>query len=189
MIRILKNFLSNDEIKSLNNWCLNNYTENFFNGTTMDPRYPRSRLTTRSNGYNTKNINYPKESYQIQKKLLNALDIKNPLYPPPFCNGIVNGIGFEPGSIFCHIDPIYFKDTFTLHCNFITQKSADGGVTIIEGVPYDVDESDCLCYVVSNLKHEVLPIIGTTPRILWCFGFCITQNELKNIFNCQSNEV
>ena len=184
MIKILKNFLSENEIKSLNSWCMDNYTENFFSDPGMDLYYPRTRLTTRSCKTSVQNIkiNYPKESYEIQKRLKDNLNLQNILYPPPFCDGIVSGIGFENGSIFRHCDPVYFNNTYTLHCNFITQKSVSGGVTIINDIEYDINVNDALIYIVSHQEHEVTKIVGNIPRILWCYGFCITEQQLKNIF-------
>ena len=127
-------------------------------------------------------MNYPKESFDIQNRLIETLNLKNPIYPPPFYRGIVNGIGFENGSIFLHKDPIYFNNTFTLHCNFITKKSTAGGNTIINKKEYSIEERDALVYVVSHQEHEVTKIVGNVPRILWCYGFCINEDELKNIF-------
>jgi hypothetical protein len=182
MVKILKNFISPEEVESLNSWCLKNYTKSFFRDPNMDRYHQRSRLTTRGCGLDNITINYPKESYNIQNKLIKELNIKKPLYPPPFYNGIVNGIGFKNGSIFSHRDPIYFQNTFTLHCNFITKKSIHGGTTIINQKEYDINESDSLVYVVSHQDHEVTPIDGNEPRILWCYGFCISEKELCNIF-------
>ena len=182
MIKILKNFISIDEVNILNSWCLENYTKKFFKDPHMDLRYPRTRLTTRGSGLENYNIHYPKESYNVQDRLIKTLNLKNPLFPPPFYNGIVNGIGFENGSIFSHQDPVYYKNTFTLHCNFITKKSFGGGVTIINGREYDIDQTDALIFIVSHQKHEVTKITGNKPRILWCYGFCISQEEMYNIF-------
>ena len=182
MIKILKNFISIDEANILNSWCLKNYTKEFFKDPCMDPFYPRTRLTTRGSGGKNYNINYPKESYIIQNRLIKTLNIKEPLYPQPFYNGIVNGIGFENGSICLHQDPVYYKNTFTLHCNFITKKPSGGGVTIINGKEYDIGQTDALIYIVSHQKHEVTKIIGNKPRILWCYGFCVKEKEVYDIF-------
>jgi hypothetical protein len=182
MIKIFQNFLSEDEIKSLNSWCMNNYTKNFFQDPRMDPNHQRTRLTTRGSGERNAKIDYPKEAYNIKRRLIDRLNLKRPLHPEPFYKGIVNGIGFEKGSIYKHKDPVYFSGTYTLHCNFITQKSIEGGVTFIKEVPYDVNEGDCLSYIVSHQEHEVSAIVGKVPRILWCYGFCINEDELKNIF-------
>ena len=84
-----------------------------------------------------------------------SLNLWNQDHPPSFVDGIVNGIGVRDGYIKEHIDPIYFPGTHTLHCNVISQKSDHGGVTIIGGEEYDIDVGDLLCYVVSDVNHEV----------------------------------
>ena len=103
--------------------------------------------------------------------------------PQSFYDGIVNGIGFSPGLIEEHIDPIYYEGTNTLHCNVITQNCISGGVTIIEDAPFPVEEGDLLMYVVSKHQHRVTNIEGDRKRILWVFGFCIDDDKLEEIFN------
>jgi hypothetical protein len=146
----------------------------------MDLHKERTRLTTRFS--NNHYINYPKTSYDIQNRIVNLLGLELCKKPPSFFDGIVNGIGFEGGSICSHVDPIYFEGTQTLHCNVVSQKSNTGGVTVIENVAYEIDEGDLLCYVVSKLKHEVTPTAGDKNRILWVFGFCVTDEKLEEIF-------
>jgi len=193
MIRIIKNFLEESETKVLNNWCLNNYNKSFFTDPGMDIDHPGTRLTTRIHAglpYSSENdkekIGYPQEAFNIQKRIITTLQLKKPLFPRRYRHGIVNGIGFEFGSICSHVDPIYLPNTYTVHCNFLTQKSIGGGVTIINGKEYDIDVGDALIYTVSHLKHEVTQVIGKIPRILWCYGFCVTDEDIKNIFPYQN---
>jgi hypothetical protein len=87
MIKIFQNFLSEDEIKSLNSWCMNNYTKNFFQDPRMDPNHQRTRLTTRGSGERNAKIDYPKEAYNIKRRLIDRLNLKRPLHPEPFYKG------------------------------------------------------------------------------------------------------
>jgi hypothetical protein len=182
MIKIIKQFLTKDEINILNNWTLANYKNKFFRDPGMDKKYKKTRLTTRGKHLLPDNVNYPKEAYLIQEKIQNLLGIKSPLYPHFHKKGIVTGIGFENGSIYSHKDPTYYPETITIHCNFITQKPIGGGITIIEGVSYDIEECDMLMYAVNKLEHGVTPNIGAKERILWCFGFCIPDSQAYEIF-------
>ena len=179
MIKIFKNFLSLEECDELNTWTINNYSQPYFTDPNMDSYHKGTRFTTRGEN---KVINYPDKVYQIQDKIQSLLNIQNPLYPTAFYNGIVNGFGLEHGGIFEHRDPIYYPETITVHCNFLTQKSIDGGVTIIEGTEYDIDEGDMLMYAVSEIDHKVTEIIGEKLRILWCYGFCLNSKKVKEIF-------
>jgi len=130
MIKIIKNFLEENEIKVLNDWSLNNYHKSFFTDPGMDINYPRTRLTTRIHGNlvykgpenDKEKVEYPQEAFNIQKRIIETLRLKNALFPNQFRHGIVTGIGFEFGSISLHQDPIYLPNTYTVHCNFLTQK-------------------------------------------------------------------
>lgn len=187
--KVIKNFVRREELKVLNGWCLDNFKNNpqYYKDAHMDPYLEGSRFTTRLSNkidHKSKNIfiNYPKVSYDIQNRIEKFFHLENCKKPPSFVDGIVNGIGFEGGSICNHIDPQYFDNTHTLHCNVISQKSDSGGVTIIEDVKYDIEEGDLLCYVVSELHHEVTATVGKKNRILWVFGFCIDSEKLEEIF-------
>lgn len=186
-VKVIKNFLSEKELEELNSWALDNYRGPFFVPNNMDHGYGKyrpTRLTTRGFGMTNAPLKYPEDAYGVQNKLKKYLDIENPMFPPPYFNGIVCGVGLNGGYIEKHKDPIFYKDTQTLHCIFKTQKSDSGGNTIIEEKEYDeVDENDLLMCVVSKYDHGASRIIGNTPRVLWYFGFCLSEEKLKKIFN------
>ena len=189
-IKIVKNFITEDESKILNKWTSDHYKEPYFVDARMNSDDHQTRFTTRhaslrsNEDYWDYKIKYPKEVYDIQKKLFEFLKIdKGQIIPSPsFNDGIVTTIAFSPGSCSEHVDPVYYDNTYTLHCNFITQNSEHGGITYIEGVPYETDERDLIMYVASHLKHRVTDIQDKTPRILWVFGFSIFEHQLNRIF-------
>ena len=184
-VKIIKNFVNEEELKKLNFWTLNNYKSASFTDANMG--VTSTRLTTRYAEENT-NFRYPKVTYNIKNKIIKYLNIDNKYISPPIGkDSIVNGIGFDGGDIFEHTDPIWFSNTYTIHCNIISQKSLKGGVTIIENKEYDINEGDLLIYNVSHLKHKVTLIEGNLPRILWVFGFCVNFNTLTKIFNKNKN--
>jgi len=189
LVKVIKKFADNTEIGILNWWSLSNFKENphQYHDPNMDSHHPRSRFTTRlkqhQNYTNTDvKIDYPLVSYMIQDRIIKELKLDEFKFPPPFYNGIVNGIGFGKGLIEEHIDPIYYENTCTMHCNIITKKSDSGGITVIDGIEYDVDPGDLLCYPVSEVKHRVTLTRGLTNRILWVFGFCISRNKMRDVF-------
>ena len=188
-VKIVKNFVSKEELNVLNSWTLKNFKCNshWYKDAGMDEFKEQTRFTTRlGNEVDHKRekitINYPQEAYNIQKRIKKFFRLENCKQPPSFVDGIVNGIGFEGGSICTHIDPEYFDDTSTLHCNVISQKSISGGVTIIENNEYDIDEGDLLCYIVSKQYHRVTETVGSKNRILWVFGFCIDDEKTYEMF-------
>jgi hypothetical protein len=123
-------------------------------------------------------LSFPVEALDLRVKIADFLNIKN-YNDPPYCNGIVCGIGYSGGDIYEHIDPAYYDGTYTLHCNAITQAAEDGGITVIDGVFYPTKPKDILVYPVSKVMHKVTAIKGYTPRILWVFGYCIDIDNEK----------
>lgn len=185
-VKIIKNFISDEERQALNFWTLSNYPEDYFSDACMDDEYRGTRYTTRGNNNEDIkeriSIHYPRESYDVQNKIIEKLNLRGSKYPNSFYNGIVNGIGFENGNIFEHIDPVYFPGTNTLHCNIVTQKPDSGGNVVIDGLEYDVEDTDLMCYMVSKQYHSVTRTIGLKHRILWVFGFCISDEKMEEIF-------
>lgn len=186
--QVVKNFLFEEEIPVLNEWTINNWKNPYFKDAGMDENNPFSRFTTRMETFEIAKesgfiIDYPKVCYNIQDRIKNFFGLHDCPTPNSFYNGIVNGIGFSPGLIEEHIDPVYVPGTNTLHCNIITRNSFSGGVTIIEGKEFPVEEGDLLMYIVSKHNHRVTNIEGSRERILWVFGFCIDDHKLEEIFN------
>lgn len=188
MIKVVKNFISDEEISILNDWTLNNYQKPYFSDPRMNKDDVQTRFTTRHSysrieEYKNYKVTYPNEVYDIQRRLISYLKLQsNSVAPwPSFTDGIVTTIAFSPGSCCKHKDPVYFKP-YTLHCNFVTQNPESGGITYIEDIPYEFKKNDMIMYITSHLEHEVTEISGEIPRILWVYGFCINLSELNNIF-------
>lgn len=190
LIKVEKNFISKNEIKSLSEWTMNNYKTPYFIDPKMNNDKTQTRYTTRHSfnrkqEYKNLKVDYPQEVYNLQDRILKYLNLnKNNILPfPSFTDGIVTTICFPPGSCDLHKDPIYYPNTFTLHCNFCTQKPKKGGITIIENKKYEFDDSDMIIYVPSHLNHRATECIGDVPRILWVFGFFVAYEDLQRIFS------
>lgn len=173
---IIENFVPNDVIKALNDWVIEKIESDlsFFSDANMGLK--GTRLTTRYYKDCSKLV-YPQQALELREKIAAHLNITDARIPK-YCHGIACGVGFNDGDIFNHLDPVYYKDTYTLHCNVITQKADEGGITVIEGVPYPTKPNDVLVYPVSKVKHNVTKIKGNTPRILWVFGYCINERQV-----------
>lgn len=180
-IQIIKNFITNDEKEILNQWSLNNFNNKRNNYSDANMGKKHTRFTTRYNK-NCDDIEFPNLIFEIQNKIITHLKIKNFLFPP-FCHGVVNGIGFAGGSIYNHKDPNWFNGHTTLHCNIISSKPNSGGVTVINDVPYETEETDLLVFSPSTHFHYVTENIGDTQRILWVFGFCIPTGGITKRVN------
>lgn len=194
MIKIVRNFISEEEAKKLSEWTNNNYKEPFFTDPKMNSDSKQTRFTTRhahgriDEQYKNYQVKYCEDVYKIQSRICEYLNLnKNNFLPfPSFTDGIVTTICFPPGSCSRHKDPIYYPNSYTLHCNFCTQQSENGGVTLIEGKKYHFNKTDMIMYVSSHLDHEVTECVGETPRILWVYGFSVNKLQLNKIFNIRS---
>lgn len=185
-ILLLKNFYDNITKKELNNWTLSNYSNSdIFGDSNNNP--PKTSYTTR---HLNKNFIWPTAAIKLQKKLINYLNLSD--YRLRFDHGIVNTVNYPGCLVYSHKDtgdkiPGYV----TYHCNCVTKKPL-GGETVIEGVTYDLEENDVLCYAVSELEHMVNTIQGQKLRILWSFCFYIPNKyfsdyELYNSIRSQQN--
>lgn len=168
---VVNNFIDEQEMNSLNKWCLANYQKPFFKDANMGK--PGTRMTTRFS-FQEDGLRFPEEAYKIKKKIIKTLGIEN-YRQPGFYDGIVCGIGFNEGSIFSHRDPVWHPGTYTFHCNIISNKPQSGGNTYVNDKLIPVNEGDLLCFDVSGQDHMVDEISGEIPRILWVFGFSLPE--------------
>ncbi len=82
LVKVVKNFITDNEIDELNQWTLSKYNEPYFVNPRMNNDESQTRFTTRHSygrckEYQDYKVQYPKEVYDIQKKLLNYLKIKD----------------------------------------------------------------------------------------------------------------
>jgi hypothetical protein len=182
VIKVVKNFLNEEEKQSLLSWSLENYSKDFFVDVNMNPKKTLTRRTTRYKNGNKDQIIYPEIAYKIQEKILkyfNILDIK---YPPVFKDGIGTGVGMDGDAVYEHVDPVYYRGTSTIHANFIVQKAETGGIIQIDKQDYDIGECDMLVFIPSTTMHSVNETSGNLNRVLWTFGFCVKNEEIPKIF-------
>ena len=194
-VKIVKNFITNDEVEVLNQWTFDNYRKPYFKDPKMNLYEIQTRYTTRHAHYRREDykdykVKYPKEVYSIQKRLFDYLKIEhtNTIPFPHFTDGIsttlCHSLGDSPGGgCVYHKDSVYVDNTHTLHCNFVTQNPKCGGITYIEEKPYYFGERDLIMYITSDLEHGASDVSGDVPRILWCFGFYLTHQEMNEIFD------
>ena len=174
----IKNFISKESSKILSNWTLNNSDKFFFKNANMGGNRKTTRYST------NENFSYPNEALKIRKKIINRFNLqeneKHAIYPP-FKNGIVASFAENNDTCYSHKDPIWIENYETLHCNIVTQAPEQGGELVINGEKYIMKEKELFCYRVSKNNHEVLQIKSKKPRLMWIFGFCVNEQQWKNI--------
>ena len=205
-VKAYKDFITEDQKDILNKWTLDNYQTDYF----MDPRMDsnglkNTKLTTRFANplvnYNNPpldpnthdhinfiassnpNFEYPSLVYEIQRSIILTFGLKDFGLSPVGKDGIITEISFNGGTVHPHTDPVWFEGTHTVHCNLITQKPESGGVTYIQGEPWDVNETDLLTYIVSSAEHSVDKVVGDKHRILWVFSFMLSEFDTQRMFS------
>lgn len=158
----------------MSNWILKNKDSSFFKDANMGG----IRKTTRYSDH--KDFEYPDIIKQIRAKIVSFLNLNNSEslgLIPPFKNGVVASCAFPGDTCYSHVDPIWVEDHHTLHCNVLTQEPESGGHLILDGQTKIMKERELVCYLVSKNSHETTKILGNKLRLMWVFGFCVTQQQ------------
>lgn len=165
-VTTIENFISDEDCKQLTEWTLKHQMEPYF-----QPACGRSS-TRLSSG----EVPFPKKVYEIQKKVINALDLHGATFAP-FFNGVYSGLARNENEVFykLHKDPVYLDGTYTLHCNIVTTDSLGGAVYIKDHGVYEMKKGRLVAYPVSEVEHEVQPAKDAGVRNLWVFGFCVPR--------------
>ena len=82
LVKIVKDFITDDEVEILNQWTLNHYKNSYFMNPKMNRDDKQTRYTTRHahlrcEEYRDYKVEYPKEVYDIQKRLIEYLKVKD----------------------------------------------------------------------------------------------------------------
>ena len=173
MIKILKNFLTEEECQRLNKIATEYLDKGILKVGGYDGRY-----TTR---FVEDNFKFDPFVYTLSEKIRRAANIdKYALEYPRGKDGINVAVTIEDGYIELHTDPRAEDGSATYRCNVITQKSNVGGDLVMDGKVVDLDVGDVHCYAVSEIPHIVTATEGSTPRILWMFGAHIPLADWNN---------
>jgi hypothetical protein len=169
---ILKKYLNFQICDELANWIVENKNKPFFEDANMDGK----RLTTRY----SKEFEFPMKAYEIQKKVIETLKIKN-YSLVNFKDGMVADFADIGDTCYKHTDRVWKEGTITLHCN-IKLTDCKGGEPFVEEEEIIFEKGDLLIYPVSVVEHGSKLVSGTMPRLIWTFGFSITQEDYESIF-------
>ena len=172
--RIIEKFVSEEEQSELTNWILNNKNEKWL---FKDAGMEGNRITTRYSS----DFSFPQTAYNIRKRIKEYLVNKfkfSDFKMPKFHDGIVASYAGEKDFVYEHKDPQWYPNYETLHCNLMLQKSLEGGEPIINKKSIKLNERDIWCYYVSKVKHGAAKVLGSKPRLMFVFGFCVKYQDL-----------
>lgn len=178
-IEVIKNFVTEKDLKVLNNWVTEAITNGWIDtGLDKSYRQTRKRLTSRFYGHR---FRYPKEIIDLSDKVRSVCGITDyPLIVGHGNSGIVVSCTFAEGDVYKHRDPLSKTGLETLRCNILSQESEVGGKLFVEGKEVELDVGDLHCYLASEHEHWATKVEGNTPRIMWMFGAHVPKEDWNN---------
>jgi len=128
-----------------------------------------------------KGKSYPAVVGQCMNKILTFMGLTdNPLILGGHgADGAVTSITYKGDDVYLHRDP-KLSELSILRCNVVTQASESGGKLYVGGSHVDLNVGDLHCYLASDYPHNVTPVTGDTPRILWMFGAQVEKNAWES---------
>jgi hypothetical protein len=177
-IACFPDFILVQEAQEMSNWILENNQRSFFKNANMGGIRKTTRYT------NGENFEYPNIVKHIREKIVNFLNLQESELSgliPPFKNGIVASCAFPGDTCYSHVDPVWVAGYHTLHCNILTQEPENGGHLILDKQTKIMKQRELVCYLVSKDEHETTKILGDKLRLMWIFGFCVTQQQWEHI--------
>jgi len=162
-VTVIKNFLTKEECELLNDWTLANKDMKWFRkGKGADNR----RTTRYSNSFN---FNYPEIIVEKFRQFRKEFNVEHLNIIEQGRYGIINALSYEGSELELHTDPDY-GDFQSFHITVQTSKAEVGGDLIADGVVYNVNEGDAVCFFASAIKHATNMTEGNKPRIVWMLG-------------------
>lgn len=90
------------------------------------------------------------------------------------------GVVSEGGSVHEHID-VYKGDWPHTRINILIQKPIEGGMPVIDGVEYNIDQGQCWLNKASSWSHRSTVVKGNIDRIVLSLGTCISNENFNSI--------
>lgn len=181
-ILVFKNFLSEAECTTLNEWVdLGVQNKWLDNGLKMpEGKWTETkRLTSRPYG---DRFDYSPEVYAVQDKITSFLKLEDlaTSVVGGGKNGIVVSYTLQGGDVHKHKDP---KEGAleVLRCNIVSKDTESGGELYVGDDKIDIGVGDLHCYLASTVEHYVTEVQGQTPRILWMFGYQCDVNRFNTL--------
>jgi hypothetical protein len=177
IVTVIPNFITAGECDILNTWVQKAIELKWLDcGVTAGGIKYLDRLTTRM--YGNRFDKYDDLAYSIRDRIRNTLSIQNLSISISGGgkHGIVVSNTFPGGDVYLHSDPKE-GNLQVLRCNIITQSAESGGILTVANNAYDVKCGDLHCYLASKYPHKVSTVEGNRSRVLWMFGFQISDSD------------
>ena len=98
------------------------------------------------------------------------------------------GVNYEGGAVHEHSDPRNEKGFIHTRFNFLAQKPEQGGIPIINGIEYPMEEGQGWINLASEWLHASTPVVGIRPRIVLSLGAYVHPGLIKYITDTMENK-
>jgi hypothetical protein len=115
-----------------------------------------------------------KEVKEFSKECYSAIGINTFQEEPLFGNFI--GFNTSASSVHPHKDPRGPNGEWHIRLNFLVQKPFSGGLPILDGIQYEVDEGASWKNIACLWNHETSPVVGEKERIVLSLGALVEES-------------
>lgn len=93
-----------------------------------------------------------------------------------------NFIGVNSTGAFVHEhkDPT-IKNSHHVRMNFLVQKPLSGGMPVIDGKEYTIEQGQAWINIASSWKHKSTPVVGDSDRIVLSLGAIVAEDNIKHL--------
>jgi len=179
-VTIFPKFITAEECAILNLW-----TEYALNNNMLGKginEYGKAGAHNRysSRAYTKRFENYPDLAYSLYDRISNYLGLEG--LAKSVNNGgkdsIIVNCTLTSGDVFKHVDAME-PNGHLLRCNILTQAPESGGELYVNDNKVDIQVGDLHCYLVTKYQHTATTVQGNTKRILWMFGYQISESDSR----------
>ena len=182
-VLIVREFITPEECSILTNWAVVAADTQFVDGVSgnWDTKEFTKVKTRRTNRMAT-NILYPDLVYTIQQRLRETFPLIKDLevIKEHGKDGVVVSITYNGGDVYRHKDPSTEQQvpgTVAFRFNILTSAADSGGVIHVGDEVYELQAGDLMAYAVSENYHSVDTCFGSSPRVMFMFGFCVPRGS------------
>lgn len=181
-VLVVRDFIMPEECAILTEWAVD-ATDQFVDGVSGNwDTKEFTRVKTRRTNRMSTNIMYPDLVYTLQNRLRETFPlIKDAeVITGHGRDGVVVSITYNGGDVYRHKDPATDEQvpgTVALRFNILTSKAESGGLIHVEDETYDLNAGDLMAYSVSENYHSVETCFGSSPRVMFMFGFCVPRGS------------
>jgi hypothetical protein len=182
-VLLVRSFIAPEECSILTDWAVASADTQFVDGVSGNWETKEFiQVITRKTNRMSRNIQYPDLVYTIQNRLREAFPLikEAEVIEGHGKDGVVVSITYDGGDVYRHKDPAtdwQAPGTVALRFNILVSAAESGGLIHVEDATYKLQAGDLMAYSVSENYHHVETCFGSTPRIMFMFGFCVPRGS------------